>query len=375
MSVRPWQIVCALALAFGTAGAVDPERAPKQPKAKKAAGPVSVAILDYDIKLPGNKELGSQMADILTARLSIEGSIRLVERAKLGTILDEHKLKLSGIVDSDKAVRVGKLVGAQLLLMGRGFKMDKKLWIVTKAVGVETGLVKGTYRITPVDKQMSQTILKIAEDIAKLIREEGTRLLPEGRELPDPVTAIRRKLGRAKPPVVAVVIPEEHRVRRAAQRRAVPDPAAETEIKRTLLACGFKVVDVGRNDLADWARAMFRKKNQPWPAAVKSADIVIVGEAFSEFALRTGDLVTCVGRAEINAIDRRSGRIILAERQTARAVDLAEAIAGKTALQKAGRKLGVVLGELLVRRKPPARPKPKGKSKVKAREPAGKAKP
>ena len=354
MSVKPWQIVCALALAFGTAGAVDPGRAPKQPKAKKAAGPVSVAILDYDIKLPGNKELGSQMADILTARLSIEGSIRLVERAKLGTILDEHKLKLSGIVDSDKAVRVGKLVGAQLLLMGRGFMMDKKLWIVTKAVGVETGLVKGTYRITPVDKQMSQTILKIAEDIAKLIREEGTRLLPEGRKLPDPVTAIRRRLGKAKPPVVAVVIPEEHRARRTAQRQAVPDPAAETEIKRTLLACGFKVVDIGRNDLADWARAMFRKKNQPWPAAVKSADIVIVGEAFSEFALRTGDLVTCVGRAEINAIDRRSGRIILAERQTARAVDLAEAIAGKTALQKAGRKLGITLGKTLVRRKPAA---------------------
>ncbi|MCK4623761.1 MAG: hypothetical protein KAV00_00485, partial [Phycisphaerae bacterium] len=62
---------------------------------------------------------------------------------------------------------------------------------------------------------------------------------------------------------------------------------------------------------------------------------------FSEFALRTGDLVTCAARAEINVIDRKTGRIVLADRHTDRAVDLAENIAGKTALQKTGRKLAV----------------------------------
>ena len=382
MSVRSWQVFCAATILFGIAGAAHLEAAPKSPKpkrprkSKKAPVPISVAVLNYEIKLPDNKGLGSQMADILTAHLSIEGSIRLVERARLGKILDEHKLTLSGAVGNDRAVRVGKLVGAQLLIMGRGFMMDKKLHIVTQVVGVETGLLCGDYRFAETSKPVSQLILTISKNVAKLIRDKGAELLPTGSTLPDPVAAIRRQLGKKTPSVVAVVIPEEHRARPTASRRAVSDPAAETEIKRTLLACGFKVVDTGRNSLANWARAMSRKKKPTWPAALKDADVVVVGEAFSEFALRTGDLITCVGRAEINAIDRRSGRIIFAGSHTARAVDLAEAeaIAGKTALQKAGRKLGVALGKVLVRRKPATR-KPKPKARSKAGGSAGKAKP
>lgn len=68
---------------------------------------------------------------------------------------------------------------------------------------------------------------------------------------------------------------------------------------------------------------------------------MVTGEAFSELALRTGELVTCTARAEINLIERRTGRILLAENRTGRAVDLAEATAAKTALQQVGRRLGV----------------------------------
>jgi hypothetical protein len=38
--------------------------------ATTAPARVSVAVLDFQANLPGNKDLGSQIADILTARLS-----------------------------------------------------------------------------------------------------------------------------------------------------------------------------------------------------------------------------------------------------------------------------------------------------------------
>ena len=44
---------------------------PARAKPKTRPGPVTVAVLDYDLTLPGNKDLGSQMADILTVRLSL----------------------------------------------------------------------------------------------------------------------------------------------------------------------------------------------------------------------------------------------------------------------------------------------------------------
>ena len=61
--------------------------------------------------------------------------------------------------------------------------------------------------------------------------------------------------------------------------------------------------------------------------------IGIIGEAFSEFGMRKGNLQSCRARIEIKARDVASGNIISVDRQTSVAVDLAEHVAAKTALQ------------------------------------------
>ncbi len=352
-------VICLAMLSGSVAGADKGARSRPSPVDPE---PVTVAVLDYQIKAPGNEKLGAQIAEILTARLSINDSLALVERAKLGKIIEEQKLKLVGLVDQGRAVKVGKLLGAKLMVMGNGFMMDKKLRIVTKVVGVETGRVKGTIRTVELSKPLSEAVMKLAEDIAALIRKDAAKLLPKDVRLADPVAriaeAVKKSYGDRPRPTVAVIVPEEHRTRRVAPPPV--DPAVETEIKRTLLACGYGVVDIGKNDLADWARDLFKGKNTPWPAALKDADLIVVGEAFSEFALRTGDLVTCAARAEINLIERHTGRIVLADRSTDRGVDLAEGIAGKTALQKAGRRLALAVCRKLVEyRRPAAKPRAK----------------
>jgi hypothetical protein len=331
------------------------------PATKPVQG-ATVAVLDYEASAPGNKDMGTQMADVLTARLSVEDSFQLVERSGISKILDEQKLKLVGLVDQEQAAKVGKLLGAKLMVMGKAFVMDKKLMIVTKVVGVETGLVKGGIRTVELSNPLSETLTLLSEDVAALINKNAASLLPKGTELADQIAPILKALGDSPRPTVAVIVPEHH-IERAVPR-AVVDPAAETEIKRTLIQCKFKVVDSGLNDLADWARDMMKGKGdkKPWPAALGDADYVVIGEAFSEFAIRTGDLVTCTARAEINVISRKTGDIILADRHTARAVDLAENTAGKTALQQAGRKLGLEVCRKLAEQKTPA-----GKA-----EPAGK---
>ena len=320
----------------GEAGNVD-KPAATQPA--DAAQGVTVAVLDYEASAPGNKEMGNQIAEILTARLSVSDSLRLVERSGIDKILEEQKLKLVGLVDQRQAAKVGKLLGAKLMVMGKAFTMDKKLMIVTKIVGVETGLVKGTIRSVDLSAPLSDTIMLLAEDVAGLIEKHAASLLPKGTDLTDQIAPILKKLGKCKRPTVAVLVPEQH-IERAVPR-AVVDPAVETEIKRTLIRCKFKVVDSGINDLADWAKDMTKGKTRPWPPALADADYVVVGEAFSEFAARTGDLVTCTARAEINVINRKTGAIVLSDRDTTRAVDLAESTAGKTALQIAGRHLGL----------------------------------
>ena len=365
VNLRMWSAVIAMALAAEAAAAEPKPDAPPAAEPK----PVSVAVLNYEVASRDNPRLGSQMADILTARLSIEDAFELVERATLQKVLTEQKLTLVGLTDPQQAAKVGRLIGAKVLVIGKAFLMDKKLMIVTKLVGVETGRVVGTIRQVEASKPISEAVMLLGEDVAALIRKKAAALLPKATRLPDPAAQIRKAVEKAfgkDPPSVAVIIPELH------VRRVVIDPAVETEIKKVLIECGFKVLDTGSNALADWAKGMMKGKRPPWPAALNDADAIVVGEAFSEFAARTGELVTCTGRAEINLIDRKTGRILLADRQTRRAVDLSELIAGKTALQAAGRRLSIAVCRALLKHKPPP-VKGKGPGRKPARAPKSKA--
>ena len=127
----------------------------------------------------------------------------------------------------------------------------------------------------------------------------------------DRIAELKKKLGDAKLPVLLIAIPERH------VGQLTIDPAAETELTRFSIDSGFKVVD------AKEGRA-------------KDADVLLQGEAFSEFAVRHGNLISVKARVEVKAVDQATGKLLADDRQTTVAVDLTEQIAAKNALQEAG---------------------------------------
>jgi len=61
---------------------------------------------------------GNDLSGMLTNELASTEKFRVVERAKLGHVLDEQDLGESGRVSKSSAAKVGKLTGAQYLVMG-----------------------------------------------------------------------------------------------------------------------------------------------------------------------------------------------------------------------------------------------------------------
>jgi lantibiotic modifying enzyme len=92
--------------------------------------------------------------------------------------------------------------------------------------------------------------------------------------------------------------------------------------------------------LADWAQAYLDDNSIALPRDTKT-EIAIVGEAFSEFAARRGELLSCKARVELRAIDIKSGKVLSIEKRTETAVDIAEQIAAKSALQKAAQEVSL----------------------------------
>ena len=66
----------------------------------------------------GHGRLGPAIEDWLVEKLVQSGQFRVIERKELESVLAEQELSLSGAIDDKTAVKVGKLLGCQLVVMG-----------------------------------------------------------------------------------------------------------------------------------------------------------------------------------------------------------------------------------------------------------------
>jgi len=289
---------------------------------------LTVAVLGFESKDTAIVNLGAKITDLVTAQLSINPELRLVEREKLDKILEELDLSLTGIVNENQAAKIGQLTGAKLLVTGRAFTVDKDLIIVAKVIATETSEVQAEISRGSLSGKLTPIVDKLSRKIAKVISEKGPTMVAGGEKKEDKIKEIYDKIKDKKLPQVLVVIFERH------LGRPTIDPAAETEFTYILKKCGFTVVTRKKLGLSDWAREYFEESKTEIPPAIK-ADVIVLGEAFSEFGMRKGNLVSSKARVEIQVIDRLSGKILAIDRQTNVAIDLSEQIAAKTAIQEA----------------------------------------
>jgi hypothetical protein len=188
---------------------------------------------------------------------------------------------------------------------------------------------------------LGQMTVKLSEKLAEQIRHSGPKLIASADEEIDPLPALKKKLAGRKLPTVAVIIREQHHAAPAPVERRPIDPAVETEVKKIFLDVGFTMQDVPQNEITALARDWNAKDVNSWPRGLAQVDLLIAGEAFSEFAARIGNIVSCSARVEVNVVRRDDGKIVVADRTTVRAADLSEQIAGKKALQSGGRAMAI----------------------------------
>lgn len=280
--------------------------------------PISVGVLDFDATESGIDKLGPKIANMITAYLSTNQGLKMVERAEINKVLGELCLSKTGIVDEKEAVQIGHVVGAEILVTGRAFLIDDELVIVSKIIGTETTRVFGNVVKGPLSDKPTTLIEEIATRITKTIEDQKNELLPTLQPEKDIIAILRKKVQGKKLPRVSVDIQEKH-----IGERDIDSPA-EKEMVFILRKCGFEVIRDTENPPGSKARS------RP-----KEADILLVGEAFSELGARTGSLISIKAWVEIRAVDTSNNRVLASSRKTATAVDLSERIAARTALQNA----------------------------------------
>lgn len=117
------------------------DRLTKVYTAKKApSGKVSLAVLPFNtsVKL-ARQNVAFAFSELLTQAMLRKEIFRLIERTQLNNVLEEQKLQQSGAIDSESAVKVGKVMGVETLIMGRVDKVGKRYQLNARLVEVESG--------------------------------------------------------------------------------------------------------------------------------------------------------------------------------------------------------------------------------------------
>lgn len=118
-----------------------PVRRPPPPPKQGSSPTVAVLALRNLGSSHRLDAMQSGFADILQAELAALPGVRLVDRQDLYQVLREQELSLSGLVDPQTAVRVGKLLGAERLVYGLFLEAGESLRLDVRLADTRTATV------------------------------------------------------------------------------------------------------------------------------------------------------------------------------------------------------------------------------------------
>jgi hypothetical protein len=293
----------------GTAIAAD---APRQ---------ISIAVFDfgspYHVRLRNDIGL---VTSLLTANLTSNGQFTLIDRTELKKIMKEQSLGLSGEISPDTAAKIGRLVGAKILVTGQIFSVgeavgtdvpdessESHILVVVKIIGTETGRFF-SQREQGLRKDLVALSDGLSKKIAETINNQYTNLVAaEAVSSSERIAHIVESIKGTNRPSVSVDFHSPHGT-------TVPIPTANNEMGIILQKAGFVVVDANSE---------------------RKADIEISGIADSDMGPRQDDMYPVRTVVEAKAQERRSGKIIAIDREIADAVDIGKMTAQRSSQARA----------------------------------------
>jgi len=283
--------------------------------------PIRVAVFDFDV-LKGVDLEPAALTDQVNTMLAAMDKVTIVNRDQIKKVADEHKMALSGLVDTASAAQLGKFLAANYVIVGRASKIGQTNYLVLKMIDVGT-----TVQTTVSAKAATEAGLE-----ALLERLKG-ELAPRVRELQKPqptvedaaLAKVRQAAKLLAGKVILVDVSETH------VNRPLADPAAQMAIANRLKTLGIEVI-VPKDPVDGWKRSLLETGRY----GNKKVDFLLEGEGTSAYAAEMQGMISCRARVELRLIAVPGRNVTITDRGVAARVDLVESLAAKAALEGAG---------------------------------------
>lgn len=152
----------------------------------------TVAVLDFTSFMMGDGgaavNLGKAITAMLVTEFSNRDGIQVIERAQLNDMLREQDLVLSGRVDESSAIEIGKLLGAQYVLLGQASSIVDNLRMDIRAVDVETSEIVAVLKKSDRTSELLSVVVALADEFGQQLNLVPPSNRPAMEPIPVPAT-------------------------------------------------------------------------------------------------------------------------------------------------------------------------------------------
>ena len=166
---REWmcRIGCCLVIAaVGLAGQVARAAGTRRPR--------RVAIVPFQNQLPNTDTdwISVGVAETLATKLAELPGLSTVERTRISKVIKDHKLR-AALGEIRTAVKIGKLVGAERVLVGSYAKKGTNIQFNVRVVDVATGVVLNSASVVRPEAKMFDALYALAEAVIESFKKKG----------------------------------------------------------------------------------------------------------------------------------------------------------------------------------------------------------
>ncbi len=187
LSTNAWRTAVGALVAFSAATVGSPIHAQGAAAAAGEAKAV-VAVLEFDnaamVKRDEFAAMTVGVQVMLANALATNGQVQVVERQKIQEILAEQNLGTAGRLDPATAAKVGKILGAQYVLLG-AIVVDPsmEMRLAVRAVNTETSVLEYTEGVAGKGDKIFKLVDQLAGKINTGLKLPGRREAKQSKDL------------------------------------------------------------------------------------------------------------------------------------------------------------------------------------------------
>ena len=136
-----------------------------------------IAVLDFQVQgsRTDNPDMGKIVAEWCITALVQEGRFDVIERRLLEKVLEEQKIGVSGVVDEGSASKLGKVLGAKIIITGAVLEFQNVLEVNARILEVESSsiIAAESAKSTSGAARLEDLVVELVQKIIKDFPLEG----------------------------------------------------------------------------------------------------------------------------------------------------------------------------------------------------------